>query len=98
TESIRVEFIKAMNQPSKIPNFKTKHLNMWVDAPQVWIPNEIWMNNRVDELPIEKFREYGSFAGLDLSSTIDITAFLILSEPDEDDCRYIKPFFFCPKD
>ena len=32
-EGIEKEFTKAVNQPSKIPNFKTKHLNMWVDAP-----------------------------------------------------------------
>ncbi|WKW47280.1 terminase large subunit [Myroides sp. JBRI-B21084] len=97
-ESIRVEFIKAMNQPSKIPNFKTKHLNMWVDAPQVWIPEEIWMRNKVNEIPMHKFQEYGSYAGLDLSTTIDITVFLAISEPDEDQNRYIKTFFFCPEE
>src|SRR5690606_28515710 len=31
-EYLRSEFQKAVNQPSKMPNFKTKHLNMWVDA------------------------------------------------------------------
>lgn len=97
-EAIRVEYTKAINQPSKIPNFKTKHLNMWVDAPQIWIPQEIWQRNKVDEIPIEKFRDYGAFAGLDLSTTIDITCFIVLSEPDDNDCRYLKPFFFCPQD
>lgn len=97
-EAIRVEYTKAINQPSKIPNFKTKHLNMWVDAPQIWIPQEIWQRNKVDEIPIEKFRDFGSFAGLDLSTTIDITCFIVLSEPDNNDCRYLKPFFFCPQE
>jgi phage terminase large subunit-like protein len=49
-ENIRVEFTKAINQPSKIPNFKTKHLNMWVDAPTIWIPNEIWQRNNFIKL------------------------------------------------
>lgn len=97
-ESIRVEFIKAMNQPSKIPNFKTKHLNMWVDAPQVWIPNEIWMRNKVPLIPIHKFKTLGSYGAIDLSTTTDITVFLALSEPDKNDVRYIKPFFFCPEE
>ena len=97
-EAIRVEYTKAINQPSKIPNFKTKHLNMWVDAPQIWIPEEIWMRGKVDEIPMHKFEDYGSYAGLDLSTTIDITVFLALSEPDEEQNRYIKPFFFCPED
>lgn len=97
-ENINREFIKAVNQPSKIPNFKTKHLNMWVDAPQIWIPNEIWMQNKVDKIPLEKFNQLSAYAAVDLSSRTDITAFVVVSEPDENEYRYIKPFFFCPKD
>lgn len=97
-DNIEKEFIKARNQPSKIPNFKTKHLNMWVDAPTIWIPNEIWMKNKVDEIPMDKFEQFGAYGALDLSTTTDITAFIALSEPDEFGDRYIKPFFFCPAD
>jgi len=95
--SLRKEFTKAVNQPSKAPNFKTKHLNMWVDAPTVWIPQEIWDKNKVDHIPLEKFKKHGSFAAVDLSTTTDITAEIHLSEPDENGDRYILPFFFCPK-
>lgn len=97
-DNISKEFTKAKNQPSKIPNFKTKHLNMWVDAPQIWIPNEIWMANKVDLLPIGKFSKFGSFAGLDLSTTTDISCWVVLSEPDEESVRYLKPYFFIPQD
>lgn len=97
-DNIRKEYIKAVNQFSKIPNFKTKHLNMWVDAPEIWIPNEIWMQNKVDEIPMSKFEQHGAIAAVDLSTTTDITVYLLLSEPDEGGCRYIKPFFFVPKD
>lgn len=97
-EGIRTEFQKAINQPSKIPNFKTKHLNMWVDAPTIWIPREIWLKNKVDEIPMEKFENFGSFAGLDLSTTTDLTAFIAMSEPDEEGDRYVKTFIFCPEE
>jgi phage terminase large subunit-like protein len=97
-DNLQKEFIKAKNQPSKIPNFKTKHLNMWVDGASIWIPTEIWKNNKVDKIPLSKFKNFGSYSGLDLSSTTDITAFIILSEPDENDYRYLKPFLFCPED
>lgn len=97
-DNIEKEYIKARNQPSKIPNFKTKHLNMWVDAPTIWIPNEVWMKNKVDEIPIDKFEQFGAYGALDLSTTTDITAFIALSEPDEFGHRYIKPYFFCPAD
>jgi phage terminase large subunit-like protein len=71
---------------------------MWVDAPQIWIPNEIWMQNKVETIPLEVFTKNTSYAGVDLSSTTDISAFIILSEPDSEGKRYVKPFFFCPKD
>lgn len=96
-ESLRKEYTKAKNQPSKAPNFKTKHLNMWVDAPTIWIPQEIWDRNKVDRIPLEKFTEHGSFGAVDLSSTTDITAEIHLSEPDENGDRYILPYFYCPK-
>lgn len=95
---LKTEYTKAVNQPSKAPNFKTKHVNLWVDAPSVWIPMKIWNKNKVDSIPIEKFKKFGSFRAIDLSTTTDITADIILSEPDEDGCRYIKPYFYCPAD
>ena len=104
----RRELIDAKNQPSKIPNFKTKSLNVWVDALNVWIPSEIWRKNDINfgrdkkglklTVPKDKFIEFGSFAGLDLSTTTDITAFVLVSEPDEAGIRFIKPFLFCPED
>lgn len=92
------EYTKAKNQPSKAPNFKTKHLNMWVDAPEIWIPNEIIIKNRIEKAPIEAFQKNGSYAGLDMSTTTDLTALAVLSEPDEASVRYLKFYIFCPKD
>lgn len=97
------EYLKAKNFLSKIPNFKTKHLNMWVDGLSAWIPAEIWQKNKVDyktlqETVKEKALKFGAYAGLDLSSIADITAFIVLTEPDENDDRYIIPFLFCPEE
>jgi len=91
------EFNKTKNQPSKIPNFKTKHLNMWVDAPEIWIPDEIWQKGSAP-LKMQNFEKYGSYAAVDLSTTTDLTAFIILSEPDDEGIRDLLPFFFCPAD
>lgn len=100
-DRIREEYQNAKAQPSKIPNFKTKHLNMWVDAPTVWIPNEIWMKGKHELSEAEvlaKFQQYGSFGGVDLSSTTDLTAYVLVSNPDEYGDRYVVPYFFCPGD
>ncbi len=90
------EYKKAKNQPSKIPNFKTKHLNMWVDAPDVWIEADFWNNCQVP-IKEENFSKYGNCAGLDLSTTTDITAYAMISYPDEDGVRDLKVWCFCPK-
>lgn len=97
-DAIEKEFVKALNQPSKIRNFKTKNLNMWVDQEFDWIYNEIWMKGKVDKIPFDKFAKHGAYAGLDLSTTTDLSAYVILSEPDELGDRYAKFYLFCPKD
>lgn len=97
-DAIEKEFIKALNQPSKIRNFKTKNLNMWVDQQFDWIQTEIWNKNKVDVIPMEKFTKFSSYGGLDLSKTRDLTAFMALSEPDEEENQYIKIWMFMPKD
>lgn len=100
---LKKEFLKVQNQPSKIPNFKTKHLNKWVDAPEIWIPSEIWQQNVVtvddyEQLFYEKAKEFGCFTATDLSTRIDLSAHILLTEPDTDGDRYVLPYFFCPKD
>ena len=97
-EGIEKEYVKAINQPSKIRNFKTKNLNMWVDQQFDWIYNEIWMKGKVNDITLTKFIDFGSYAGLDLSTTTDLSAYVILSEPDEAGDRYAKFYLFCPKD
>ena len=94
---LKTEYLKAKNQPSKAPNFKTKHLNQWVDAYSTRIPNEIWMQN-TDKPKIENFLKYGCSAGMDLSSRIDLSAFVLVSNPDPQGFVDILPFIFCPKD
>lgn len=105
---MRREYIKAKNQPSKIPNFKTKSLNMWVDGDNVWIPSEIWKKNDINfgrdrklerlTVDVAKFKKYGGYAGLDLSTTTDLTCFAAVSEPDENMERFLKFLIFCPED
>jgi len=95
---IKAEYTKAKNQPSKIPNFKTKHCNLWVDAKSEWIASETWKKNQADPFPVDKFKALGSYMAVDLSTTKDITAVVLVSLPDENGVRYCMPFFFCPED
>lgn len=71
---------------------------MWVDAPEIWIPNEDWMACAVTEDFSHKFNELGCISASDLSTTTDLTATAYMTFPDEDGRRYLKVFSYCPKD
>lgn len=94
--ALRTEYVKAKNQPSKIPNFQTKHLNMWVDAPEIRISDEIWMQNAAP-VKLSNFGP-GAVIGLDLSTTTDLTAAVLVSEPDAEGFVDLLPLIFCPLD
>ena len=53
--------------------FQTKNLNMWVDAPQVWIPDD---DVKANTAPFDVSTLAGSdcYVGLDLASKSDISA------------------------
>jgi hypothetical protein len=68
---------------------------MWVDQEFDWIYNEIWMKGKVDVIPWDKFTKFGAYAGLDLST--DLSAYVILSEPDELGDR-MQSFIYFAKD
>ena len=58
---------------SYVNNFKTKDLNMWVDAPEVWIQDDdVALNNAA----LDESQLFGKscYVGIDLASKSDISA------------------------
>ena len=51
-------------------------------------------------MPIKQqnFAKLGNCGGLDLSSTTDLTAFAVVSEPDAEGFRDLEVWCFCPLD
>ena len=88
----------ARQNPGEENAFRQLRLNQWVKQAVRWMPMEKWdaCNFPFDESELEGRVCYG---GLDLSSTTDITAFVLVFPPiDEDDKYYILPFFWLPED
>lgn len=75
---------------SREVEFKTKHLNSWVNASTTWIPSEVWARNtrEVDT------RGLKCWAGLDLASVSDFTA-LVMCYP-MDGGYYVRGAYFMP--
>lgn len=88
----------AKQNPGEENSFRQLRLNQWVKQAVRWMPMEKWdaCAFAVDEDELEGCVCYG---GLDLSSTTDITAFVLVFPPqDEDDKYIILPYFWVPED
>lgn len=63
--------------------FKTKHLNVWVQARSAAFNMERWAAGYDPTLRLEEFRGHRAMIGLDLASEVDIAALEVLIEDDD---------------
>ena len=98
-EKVRAAFESARQNPGEENAFRQLRLNQWVKQAVRWMPMEKWNACSFDVNP-EELEGRVCYGGLDLSSTTDITAFVLVFPPvdDEDDKYYIMPFFWIPED
>ena len=97
-EKIQIACENAKQNPAEENLFRQLRLNQWVKQSVRWMPMEKWdkCDFRVDPRELLGRECYG---GLDLSSTMDITAFVLIFPPIDDDGKYvIMPFFWIPED
>ena len=88
----------AKQNPAEENSFRQLRLNQWVKQEVRWMPMQVWNQNStpVNEQALEGRPCYG---GLDLSSTSDITAFVLVFPPEEPDEPYwILPKLWLPED
>jgi len=89
------EFQGAVNDTTKEVSFKTKNLDIWVDAPTVWIPDDKWMLCYHKTRPAY-LKGKPCYWGLDLASHVDINA-LALYFPDFKGKHPVKMFYWIPE-
>ena len=78
--------------------FKWLRLNMWVSSTVAWIPDAIFMKGN-EEIDLPALEGRDCYGGLDLSSTGDITALVLMFPPRDEDEKYILlPFFWVPEE
>ena len=88
----------ARQNPGEENSFRQLRLNQWVKQAVRWMPMEKW---DACAFPVSEDNLEGRvcYGGLDLSSTTDITAFVLVFPPaDEDDKFVILPYFWVPED
>lgn len=62
----------------KMADFKTKNLNIWVDAPTTVIKDEDWMKGYDKKLKLEDFAGRDCVAGFDMAMSDDFAAYVEL--------------------
>ena len=98
--SLRKEYMKresqrAMDVPSYQNTFKRLMLNMWTDSQTAWIGAKEWELCE-GEVDLQKLKNKECYLGLDLASTRDISALVLLFKEDEK--FIIVPYFFIPEE
>ena len=89
---------KAQRIGSALTHFLTKHLNVWTNADELWVAPDKWKGcgGRID---VEKLAGRRCYGGLDLSNTLDITAWVLVFPPSDGEDRYIVLCrFWVPED
>ena len=94
---LRDKFHKALHSATEEVSFKTKHLNMFVDSAITWIRHTDWEASNQKEINEEDLIGRECYAGLDLASTTDLTAFVLVF-PNDDGSYDVLPRFFIPED
>lgn len=97
-EKVRAAFQSAKENLAEENLFRQLRLNQWVKQSIRWMQMDRW-----DEcaFPVElnDLRGRVCYGGLDLSSTTDITAFVLVFPPRDDSEKFIVlPYFWIPDD
>jgi phage terminase large subunit-like protein len=97
-DKVKAACESAKENPAEENAFRQLRLNQWVKQAIRWMPMEKWdkCSFVVDPKQLEGRICYG---GLDLSSTTDITAFVLVFPPEDENDKYsILPYFWIPED
>ena len=97
-ERLRYAYREAKQNPADEITFKWLRMNMWVSSTTSWIPDAIFMKGN-EPIDMRLLEGRDCYAGLDLSSTGDITALVLIFPPRNTDEKYILvPYFWVPEE
>lgn len=97
-DKVKAACESAKQNPAEENAFRQLRLNQWVKQSVRWMPMDKWDKcaHPVDPASLEGRVCYG---GLDLSSSTDITAFVLVFPPEDENVKYtILPYFWIPEE
>ena len=88
----------ARQNPAEENSFRQLRLNQWVKQSVRWMPMDKW-DACTAPVDAEALKGRVCYGGLDLSSTIDVTAFVLVFPPAEEDESFaVLPYFWIPEE
>lgn len=97
-DKVKAACESAKQNPAEENAFRQLRLNQWVKQAVRWMPMDRW-DKCAFAVNEEDLLGRVCYGGLDLSSSIDITAFVLVFPPlDEDDKYIILPYFWLPEE
>lgn len=97
-EKVRDAFRKALENPADENMFRQLRLNQWVKQAVRWMPMHLW-DACIGEVDPVKLEGRDCYAGIDLASTGDLTALVLVFPPIEENEPYkALPFYWLPED
>jgi phage terminase large subunit-like protein len=93
-DKVKEEYQRAASSPAQQNSFRRLRLCQWVGQETRYLPMDDW-NACGDPFNLDQFVGKPCYAGLDLSSTQDITAFVMIFE--QDGLLYWVPHFWLPE-
>ena len=97
-DKVRDAYRKALETPADENMFRQLRLNQWVKQSIRWMPMDKWDECGAPVIPSEMEGRV-CYAGLDLSSTSDLTTLVLVFPPsDESEPYVVLPFFWLPEE
>jgi len=95
-EALRSEYRRVREIPSLQNDFRQLRLNQWVSQVTRFLPMDLW-NATAGRVMPARLVGRTCYAGLDLASTTDVAA-LVLVFPMDDGTYQVLPYFWIPGD
>lgn len=99
-DDLQMKAKRAGQMPAALNNFLRRELNVWVQGEVKWMPMDEWRacGGEIPALEFTKrLKGMTCYGGLDLGSTSDITAFVLVFL-DDDENIYVLCRFWIPED
>ena len=90
--TFKAKAMKALETPADLPNFKIKHLNIWISEAHAFFDTTKWIECKDVNITLDMFKNKPCRMGIDLASHIDLTSIGLVFKQDDKYFLFDKTF------